>query len=292
MDSLVWIAVAMSAIVFTWLGYFLGNILPYFKKDEDSAGQYQSGISTVPEDVGPAKLVLNRIRDWLLERDKDFGHSGDALEEEEEPEVSDAELGGGNPQAAEGLAAPEAQERVAPISGGKGTIHVWQDRDSQQFFAEVDGLRLDLNQPLSPGHHNKLSFLLVDLQDKVGVSATIQAKIAENLKEALPEEEEKAGSRSSFNPVQSMLNYVRADVPKLEEAESSIPAKINAILQKMLLNTPLENRGISMGDWPGRGVVFMVGLDIYDDIHQIPDADIRQVIRNAVAAWEAEQKEE
>ena len=52
-----------------------------------------------------------------------------------------------------------------------------------------------------------------------------------------------------------------------------------------------EKKGVLMADWPNRGVVFIVGVDVYDDIHKIPDSEIRFAIRTAVKKWEESQEE-
>ena len=95
-----------------------------------------------------------------------------------------------------------------------------------------------------------------------------------------------------INPIKSLLNYVRADVPKLEEVKESVPEQINAILQTNIKGTSMSERGVSVSEWPGRGVVFIVGVDLYDEIHSIPDSDIRNAIRSAVKQWEEKQAEE
>ena len=90
----------------------------------------------------------------------------------------------------------------------------------------------------------------------------------------------------SFNPVRSFINYVQSDVPQIEEKPPTIPEQINAIFQDQIKGTNLEGQGISVSDWPGRGVVFIIGIDIYNEIHEIPDSEIRHAIRNAVKTWE------
>jgi hypothetical protein len=76
-------------------------------------------------------------------------------------------------------------------------------------------------------------------------------------------------------------------VPKLEEKGESIPFQINEILRRKIKGTEFENQGISISEWPDRGVVFIVGVDVYSDIHEIPDSNIRFLIREAVKEWES-----
>jgi hypothetical protein len=53
-----------------------------------------------------------------------------------------------------------------------------------------------------------------------------------------------------------------------------------------LEDTPLADRGIRMVEGPDRGMVIEVGLSRYTDIDDIPDKEIRRVIRQSVKEWE------
>jgi hypothetical protein len=54
----------------------------------------------------------------------------------------------------------------------------------------------------------------------------------------------------------------------------------------MLQNSPLASRHIRLIELPTKGVVVMVGLDRYEGVEAVPDEDVRQMIRLAVAEWE------
>lgn len=170
--------------------------------------------------------------------------------------------------------------------------HIWYDKIQRKIFAEIDGIRIDLDDSITPEQHSLLSFMLLDLQDKVGISAALRSVIEEREGEAFPQDVEEEMRGTTFNPIKTFVNYVQADVPKLEEKGDSIPSQINEILQRMLKDTQLESHGIAIGEWPDRGVVFIVGVDVYSDIHQIPDSDIRFVIREAVKEWESKDIED
>jgi hypothetical protein len=169
----------------------------------------------------------------------------------------------------------------------KEMTHIWYNRSRRKLFAELDGAAIDLDDRLTPEQHSLLSILLLDLQEKVGISAALRSVIEERVGEAFPEKDEEGEMARPFShPIKTFLNYVRADVPKLEEKGESIPLQINKILKEKIKGTPLEGRGISINDWPERGVVFIVGVDVYSDIHEIPDPDIRSYIQEAVKEWE------
>jgi hypothetical protein len=262
MDQLTVIAVVMSAILFTWVGYFIGNFFPIFGKKQTGTRVERSSAERKFANTALRKLTS------LFSSDRD----DEALEQEPDSlEVSD------------GLSLGEK----APTEKLKALTHIWYDRSERKIFAEFGGGGIDLDERLTSEQHSHLSFLLLDLQDKVGISATLRAVIEEREGDAIPEEEDEKPVRQSFNPLRSFLNYVQADVPKLEETGDSIPLQINEILQKKLKGTAFENQGISISEWPDRGVVFIVGVDVYSDIHEIPDSDIRYIIREAVKEWES-----
>jgi hypothetical protein len=166
-------------------------------------------------------------------------------------------------------------------------------------MAEIDGDVIDLSGELTPEQHSRLSIVLIDLQEKVGVSAVLKAALSDKVDEVTAEKDKERATPKPepepvqpINPIKSFLNYIQADVPKLEEVKESVPQQINAILQANIKGSPMEERGISMREWPNRGVVFIVGVDLYDEIHLIPDSDIRSAIRGAVKQWEEKQAEE
>jgi hypothetical protein len=245
--------------------------------------------------------------DWLLERegsDADTGESSTQVAEEvagSGEENLEQETQAVQPPAA-GMPVQTQVEYVYDYPEGIGddAVVLWHDRRRKKLVAKVDKDLVDLEEDLAQEHHGALSMLLVDLQEKVGLSATLREAIAEETdkvfakkerKKVVPKEDDEIKG-PSFNPLRSFVNYVQSDAPKLDEAPESIPDQINLILQEMIKDTPLASKGISVADWPNRGVVFIVGVEVYEDIHRIPDSEIRLAIRSAVKRWEQTQAEE
>ncbi len=78
--------------------------------------------------------------------------------------------------------------------------------------------------------------------------------------------------------------------PREDEAprpiyEKSMAEKVDDVLQENLKDSPLFDRAIRIMELSGRGMVFAVGLDIYDEIEDLPDEDIRAIIRQSVEQW-------
>lgn len=308
MDALTYIVAMMAALVFGWAGYFLGNFFPVFGKAKKLKQTNQAaGRKMVEMDIDPVKTNVQRVINWLLERDGEDQATGlkepvkgpDAIGSDGDYELEDqSDLVNITPES--GTIPRVVYVNELPPQIGEGAIVMWHDKRRKKLVARVEDELVDLDSGLSTRQHAALSMLLVDLQERVGISATLRNAIAQDTDKVIAEKDRqrigppKEGEiqRPSFNPIKSFVNYVQADVPKLDDAPDSIPDQINEILQNLIKGTPLENKGILMADWPNRGVVFIVGVEVYDDIHKIPDSDIRFAIRTAVKKWEEEQEEE
>ncbi len=178
----------------------------------------------------------------------------------------------------------EKKRRVLPsIMDPEATIQIWYDPKNRKIIPEIDGNFLDLENDISDEDEQTLTWFLIDLQDKVGLASSIKKKIV-NLHDSDVEKEQT--DESKLNPIKSFVNYIKSDVPKIEEKKESIPEQINGILQDQLIGTALEKKGISVTEWPEKGVMFMVGIDFYEDIEIIPSKKIQNAIKKAVKTWE------
>jgi hypothetical protein len=45
-------------------------------------------------------------------------------------------------------------------------------------------------------------------------------------------------------------------------------------------------------EWPGMGMVVMIGLEKFENVEDIPDEDIKAAIRAAVKEWEQQGQSE
>lgn len=66
----------------------------------------------------------------------------------------------------------------------------------------------------------------------------------------------------------------------------SMVEQIDAILQARLVGTPLEERGIFLAQSPEGGVNVYVGLTRYSGIEEVPDPEIKTILRAAITEWE------
>jgi hypothetical protein len=90
----------------------------------------------------------------------------------------------------------------------------------------------------------------------------------------------------SINTVDVLARALQPELHVPEPPPLSIAAQVDEILQEMLEDSPLATRHIRLVELPSKGVAVMVGLDRYESVDEVPDEDIRQMIRAAVAEWE------
>ncbi len=86
--------------------------------------------------------------------------------------------------------------------------------------------------------------------------------------------------------VSGILNPAAAPKPMFK----SIAMQINDILQGRIANTAFENRGITVTDAPDHGVLVTVDGKKYSGVKDVPDEEVRALIRSAVLEWEKQGK--
>ena len=73
---------------------------------------------------------------------------------------------------------------------------------------------------------------------------------------------------------------------KGKSAPQSIVAQIDAVLQARLAGTPLADRGIRLQESIDGGVLVWVGVNKFEGVDDVPDDEIKAVIRGAITQWE------
>lgn len=91
--------------------------------------------------------------------------------------------------------------------------------------------------------------------------------------------------RPSMNPVDVMSRALQSDVPKVNRPASMV-AEIDEILQVNLAKRGMSKRAIRLMELPGKGMVVMIGLEQYEAVEDVPDPEVRALIRDSVSEWE------
>ena len=71
-----------------------------------------------------------------------------------------------------------------------------------------------------------------------------------------------------------------------EAAPTTMVGQINMLLQARIANTKFASQGVSMIESVSGGVNVYVGLNRYEGIDEIPDEEVKALIRAAIAEWE------
>lgn len=99
---------------------------------------------------------------------------------------------------------------------------------------------------------------------------------------AEPLDEVKPVSTKLTDVVGGILNPAPTTAPEFK----SIAMQINDILQEMIVDTPFDARGITVNDAPDHGVMVTLDDEKYPGVKDVPDEEVRNLIRSAVVEWE------
>ena len=175
---------------------------------------------------------------------------------------------------------------------------IWRKDKNKELMAEIEDAMLSKGNHLNSDQHAVLSMLLVDLQDWVGLKSKLEAGESPSgvsSREELidvenPLDQLKEGL-SRYNPLAYVKKGIQADIVPIDTT-TSLSDQIDEILQEFLEDSPLKEKGIRLMEIEGRGMVFVIGLDMYDDVDEIPEKKIRSLIKSAVNEWEKRNTEE
>jgi hypothetical protein len=81
-----------------------------------------------------------------------------------------------------------------------------------------------------------------------------------------------------------LVRALESEVPKFER-ERSIAEQVNAILQEKIEGTPYEEEGVSLFEQMDHTIGVSVGKEKFPGIDQVPNDEIRRLIRESVNEW-------
>ncbi len=173
-------------------------------------------------------------------------------------------------------------------------FRTWRDPINGRLRIEIQGKLVKAADELSQENLASFQRDLDELNQWAGkqlpVSSPIEPMTTVNSKQlvsvnlSLPPTSDNRPSR--LNPVDVIAQALRSDVRKPESQPTSIAAQIDEILQERLASNLTITRAVRLLEIPGKGMVVMVGLDQYAGVDEVPDADVRTIIHEAVAEWE------
>jgi hypothetical protein len=183
---------------------------------------------------------------------------------------------------------PEKPLRKDMVEAGR----IWRNIRSGDFYPELDGKVFRSPSEMTKNQQARFTRLLEVLnswaepstEEMVTSPSSLQEDavgVADLDAQAVPNE-----NRISYNPIKVFTEIVGAEANKPQTTNKSIVAQVDEILQEKLEDTPLSSRGILMKDSLDGGVLVQVGLQQYSSINDVPDPEIRQLLKESVEEWE------
>ena len=173
-------------------------------------------------------------------------------------------------------------------------VRLWYSPNGKRIVTQLDG-----------GYYKDFSHLSTDQQNRVNRLLALWSAWAGKATEPKVEPAStpfigvESVEAANLPPIEPVLDWSVQEALKVEEeAEPSIltvqekpktiAGQISLIIEKMLVDSPIKEKGIKLIENNHQGVDVWIGLEKFDGIDAIPYPDVQQLIREAVAQWERE----
>jgi len=187
--------------------------------------------------------------------------------------------------------APEPPKLVTPDNS---LLRLSLDED-QMPVLEMDGQRADVSG-LGPEQRKRLIDLMLVMRPWVDASTPVKPSVpARPATPAIASTPVSAGPRretdaaapiAARSPAPAAIASATARPGPEPGSPTTMVGQIDAILQARLTGTELANRAVRLTESPEGGAIIWIGLQRYAGVADVPDPDIKAVIKAAIAEWE------
>ncbi|MBE0408117.1 MAG: hypothetical protein IBX69_00110 [Anaerolineales bacterium] len=198
----------------------------------------------------------------------------------------------------------ESRETIQTAPGLKEVARLSRDVRTKHLVVEIGDQAFKSVGDLNPDDRQQLTMTAVDLRTWLGIFPSEEESGEREVYSAQPADfsvstpsspdadlqsmPEVAQRKPSLNPLKMFSEAIQESRKPVEgEIPKRIVAQIDEILQGKLETSPLSGRGVRLVELPGEGIAVMVGLTRYNDVEDVPDAEIRDIIHEAVNEWES-----
>lgn len=186
----------------------------------------------------------------------------------------------------------EEQPLPEPAPRGSSNLlevaRIWKDNSSHLPVLEIGGNLFHKADDIHPEQVEQLNTAITELCNWLGQTPPappLAAKVPAFLGNE-PVSPPKITPPTRRGPLEILRNSLEADVRSaMKSTPKSLAAQVDDVLQEMLAGSNLAGRGIRIMDTPSADLVVMVGLNKYDGIDAVPDQEVQEIIREAVAEW-------
>jgi hypothetical protein len=192
-------------------------------------------------------------------------------------------------------AEPEKPPQELVKDGFAEAVRLWYSPSGKKIVTQLDGAYYKDFLTLSPDQKARVNKLLVLWS--VWAGKVTEVKVDPTSAPVLGVE---SAETANLPPIEPVLDWSVQEALKTEEAAADSPilpvedrpktiaGQISLIIEKMLVNSPIKEKGIKLIENDHHGVDVWIGLEKFDGIDAIPYPDVQQLIREAVAQWERE----
>jgi len=214
----------------------------------------------------------------------------DASKEAAEPEQTKTEV-----------TAPQAEtpaKKKAPNRNWVEVAQLWHDRKKEQLIFQIEDQYYKHGSDLSPKERKILLKVVMDFYHWLEPPRAMTSEVHESIPEiqrvdTVPIAEYQTGQNGnngtkpvSLNPINMLSRAFEADVTKSALPNQSMVTQVDAILQEKLQKADMQKWAVRLTEFPGKGMMVMVGLEQYEGIDEVPYERVRTIIRSSVAEWE------
>jgi hypothetical protein len=252
-------------------------------------------------------LLISMIRRSAKKREEAAAAEMEARIEPSEPEMA-PRIEQSKPEPAPRIDLRMPEQVPVVTSRHPNGAHLWRDPRTGKVMAEVDGIEFSNPHDLTPEQRRKLVLVLKEvaawIQDPVAKPAPVsaaQSKPVSTMPAIQPrptpppppprptpvsEQPDTATMYVEPRKTGSLTSPGDKAADAKKTAPFSIVTQIDAILQGMLVDSPLKGKGIRLVEDLKGGVTVWVGLQRYPGIDAVTDPEALAIIRAAVAEWE------
>lgn len=192
---------------------------------------------------------------------------------------------------------PEAPPLEMIKDGFAESVSLWYSPGGKKIVTQLDGGFYRDYLTLSPEQKTRVNKILALWISWAGKAAETKMNQA-----VTPIQGAAVSDTDDLPPIQPVLDWSVQEAIKSEQSEKSsvlpvedrpktIAGQISLIIEKMLVTSPIKEKGIRLIENDHQGVDVWIGLEKFDGIDAIPYPDVQQLIREAVAQWEREMEE-